>query len=87
MEIFCYGVKRYNYYKWIGIIELLEKLSLDFFNSPFSTNTGTTTKNTSPLDELDYGQTVSTCQELHFISDDYRYTEFSTISDINLNIA
>ena len=87
MGIFCYGVKRYNYYKWIGIRELSEQISLDFFNSPFSTNTENEAKNISPLDELDDGQTVSNCQELHFSSDDYRYTEFSTISDINLNIA
>ena len=87
MKIFSCGVKRYNYYKWIGIRELSEQISLDFFNSPFSTNTENAAKIISPLDELDDGQTVSTCQGLHFSSDDYRYTEFNNIYDITLNIA
>ena len=87
MKIFSYVVNRYNHYKLIGIIELSERLALDFFHSPFSTDTGTKAKNITPLDELDDGETVYTCQALNFSSYAYRYTEASTIYDITLNIA
>ena len=87
MQIFCHCVNRYNYYKFIGIIELSERLALNFFNSPFSTDNGATAKNIPPLDELDDGETVSNCQALHFSSYDYRYTDVSTIYDITLKIA
>ena len=39
-EIFCYGVNRYHYNKYIGIIEISEKLALDLFNNIFTTDTG-----------------------------------------------
>ena len=87
MKIFSYGVNRYSHYKLIGITELSERLALDFFNSPFSTDTGTIAKKIPPLDELYDGETVSNCQALHFYSYDYRYTEVSTIYGITLNIA
>ena len=86
-KILRYGAKRYNYYKLIGIRELLGLLALDLFNSNFSTDTGTTKKNIPPLDELDDGEIVSTCQALHISSYDSRYTEVSTIYYITLNIA
>ena len=86
MQIFCYCVNRYNYYKLIGIRELSERLALDLFNSPLSTDNGTTAKNTPPLDELDDGEKVSTCQAINFSIYAYRYTEVSTIYDITLKI-
>ena len=39
-KIFCYGVNRYHYNKYIGIIEISEKLALDLFNNTFTTDTG-----------------------------------------------
>ena len=53
----------------------------------FSADTGTTAKNTPPLDEVYDGDTVSTCRDLRFSSADSSYTEISTILDITFNSA
>ena len=40
-KLFCYGVKRDHYEKFIGIREFLERLDQDFFNNNFSPASGT----------------------------------------------
>ena len=67
-KLFCCGVKREHSEKLIGIRELLERLALDFLNNHFSTNTETPANNISPPDEVNEGETVSTCRSLHFSS-------------------
>ena len=49
-KLFRYGVKRDHYGKLVGIREFSERLALNCFNNPFSTDTGTTAKNIPPLD-------------------------------------
>ena len=66
--MFHYGVKRDHYEKLIGIRELSERLSQDFFNNNFLTDTGTPENNIPPLDEVNDGETVSTCHAIHFPS-------------------
>ena len=65
-ELFRYGVKRDHYDKLTGIIELSERLAQDFFNNKLSSDRGTPEKNIPPLDEVDDGDTVSTCRALQF---------------------
>ena len=65
-KLFHYGVKIEHYEKLIGIRELSEQLAQDWFNDPFSLETGIPEKNTLPLDEVGEGQTFSTYCELHF---------------------
>ena len=84
-KLFRCGVKRDHYEKFIGIREFLERLAIDCFNSPSSTDTGTLSKNIPPLDEVDEGQTFSTSGALHFYSYIYPSAAASTISDITLN--
>ena len=84
--MFCYGVKRDHYEKLVGIRELSERLAQDCFNNPFSPDRGTPEKNIPPLDELDYGYTVSTCLALHFYRFISHYAAVNTISDMNLNM-
>ena len=67
-KLFCYGVKRYHYEKLIGVRELSERLAQYCLNNPFSPDRGTPAKNIPPLDEVDDGDTVSTCRALHFFS-------------------
>ena len=86
-KIFCYGVKRDHYDKLIDIREFLGRLALDCFNNPFSTDTGTLENNIPLLDEVDDGETVSTCRALHFSSSGSCSTEVSTISNMTLNSA
>ena len=74
-KLFHYGFKRDHYAKLIGMRELLERLSIDFFNNKFSTDTGSLAKNTPLLDKVDDGETVSTWHALNFYSSDYRSTE------------
>ena len=71
----------------IGIREFLEKLAQDSFNNHFSPDSGTPTKNIPPLDEVDDGDTVSTCCALHFSSFTSPSAAVSTISDMTLNSA
>ena len=74
-KLFHCGFKRDHYAKLIGIRELLERLSIDFFNNKFSTDTGSLAKNTTFLDKVDDGETVSTWHALHFSSSDSFSTE------------
>ena len=80
-------VKRDQYEKSIAIRELLERLALDCFNNTFSTDTGNLSNNIRPLDEVDEGDTVSTCCALYFYVSDSTSTEVRNISEINLNSA
>ena len=65
-KMFHCGVKRDHYDKLIGIRELSERIAQDCFNNHFSPDSGTPAKNIPPLDEVDDGDTVSTCHALHF---------------------
>ena len=65
----------------------MERLALDLFNNPISTDTGTLAKNTPPLDEVVKGETVPTFRALHFSSSISPSVASRTISDITLNIA
>ena len=60
-KLFRYGVNRYHYDKLIGIREFSDQLSQYCFNNNVSTDIGTPAKNIPPLDEVDDGDTVSTC--------------------------
>ena len=44
-KLFHYGIKRENYYKFIGIRYFLELLAMDFFSNTFTTDTGMLAKN------------------------------------------
>ena len=86
-KLFCYGNKRDRYDKFIGIREFWEQLALDCFNNHFSTVTGTPAKNIPLLDEVDDGETFSTCRALYFSSSASRSTEVSTIFGLTFNTA
>ena len=86
-KLFRYEVNRDHYDKLIGIREFSERLDQDFYNKSFSLDRGTPAKNIPPLDEVDDGDTVSTCRELHFSSCIYPSAAVSTISDMALNRA
>ena len=86
-KLFCYRVKRKHYDKLIGIRELLERLAQYCFNNKFSPDRGTPSKKMSPLDEVDDGDTVSTCRALQFSSFISPSAAVSTISDMTLNSA
>ena len=86
-KLFRYGVKRDHYEKLIGIKEFSERIAHDLFNNPFSTDRGTPAKKTPPLDEVDDGDTVSTCRAIHFSSCISLSTAVSTIYDMTLNSA
>ena len=77
--LFRYGVKRYHYGKLIGIREFTEQPALDSLNNPFSEHT--------PHNEVDEGETVSTCRALYFSISIFPSAAASTISDININSA
>ena len=84
-KLFYYGFKRHHYEKSICIREFWKQLALDCFYNPFSTDTGTPEKNTPPLDEVDDGETVSTCREVSFPSSNSCSTQFRTIYEITIN--
>ena len=86
-KLFRYGVKRDHYEKLIVIRELLERLAQDCFNDAFSPDRGTPEKNIPPLNEVDDGDTVSTCLALHYSSCISPSAEVSTIYGITLNSA
>ena len=86
-KLFRYGVKRDHYDKLIGIRELLERLAQDCFNNRFSPDRVTPAKNIPTLDEVDDGDTVSTCRALQFSSCISPSAAVSTISDMILNSA
>ena len=86
-KLFRYVVKRDHYDKLIGIREFSEQLAQDCFNNKSSPDRGTPEKNIPPLDEVDDGDTVSTCLALQFSSCISPSTAVSTISDMALNSA
>ena len=86
-KLFCYGVNRDHYDKLIGIRELLEQLAQDCFNNTFSPDIGTPENNIHPLDEVDNGDTVSTCRALNFSRCISPSVAVSTISGMTLNSA
>ena len=69
----------------IGIRELSEQLVQDWFNHKFSPDRGKPAKNIPPLDEVDYGDKVSTCRALRFYSCISPSAAVSIISDMTLN--
>ena len=52
-KLFRCGIKREHYDKFIGIREFSERLAMDCFSNPFTTDTGTLIKNIPSLDEID----------------------------------
>ena len=84
-KLFRYGVKRDNYDKLIGIREFLERLAQYCFNNKFSTDRGNLSNNIPPLDEVDAGDTVSTCRALQFSSFISPSAAVSSISYMTLN--
>ena len=84
LKIFCYGVKRYQYDKFMGIRKFSERLTIDWFNNNFTADTGTPEKK-SLLDEVDFGDTVYNFCALIFPSSASSSTEDSTIYDLDLN--
>ena len=61
------------------------RLAIDFLNNTFITDAGTPEKNISLLDQIDDGETFSTCRSLHFPNSASHFTEVSTISGITIN--
>ena len=86
-KLLCYGVKRDHYEKLIGIREFLERLAQDCFHKNFSPDGGTPEKNIPNLDEVDDGDTVSTCRALQFSSCISPSAAVNTISDMTKNSA
>ena len=87
LDFFRYGVNRYHRDRLIGIRELSERLAQDCFKNPFSPDRGTPTKIIPPLDEVDDGDTVSSCRAINFSSCISPYTLSITIYGTNLNSA
>ena len=81
-KLFNYSVKRYHYKKCFAIRELSKRLDLDLLNNYFLTDTGPPSKSIPLLDEVDDGETVSTCHALHFSSCISPSAAASTVSDI-----
>ena len=86
-KLFCYGVKRDHYDKFIGIREFSERFAQDCFKNTFSPDRGTPENNIPTLDEVDDGDTVYTCRVIHFSSCISPSTAVSTIYDMTLNSA
>ena len=81
-KLFCYGVKRYHYDKFIGIRKFLELIAVDCFNNNFTTDTGNLANNIPSLDNIDNEGTVHTCRRLDYSSSSPRNSEISMILDI-----
>ena len=86
-KLFRYGVKRDHYDKLIGIREFLEQLAQDCFKNKISPDRGTPANKIPPLDEVDDGDTISTCYALQFSSCISPSADVSTISGMTLNSA
>ena len=65
----------------------MKRLALDCFNNILQLILGIRKENIPLLDEVDDGETVSTCRALHFSSSASLSTEVSTISELTLNSA
>ena len=86
-KLFRYGVKRYHYEKLIGIREFSEQLAQDCFNNTFSPDRGNPSNKIYPLDEVDDGDTVTTCRAIQFSSCISPSAAVSTISNMTINSA
>ena len=86
-KLFRCGVKRDHYDKLISIREFSERLAQDFFKNEFSPDRGNPSNNTPPLDEVDYGDTVSTRRAIKFSSCISPSAAVSTILDLTQNSA
>ena len=86
-KLFRSGVKRYHYDKFIGIRELSKRIASDFFNNPFTTDTGTLGNNIPSLDEIDNEGTVFTYRRLNYYSSYPCNSETSTILYITISTA
>ena len=85
METIFYRVNRYHYKKLIGIREFLERISLDWLNNPFTTETGTLSKITPLLDKINDRETFLTHREIIFSSSVSCSMQVSTISYFTTN--
>ena len=85
--MFCYGIKRYHYVKFIGIRELSKQITVDCFNDTFTKDTGNLTKNVPSLDDIDNKGTVFTFWSLNYSSSSPRNSEISPISEITITTA
>ena len=83
-KLFRYGVKRNHYNKFMGIRELLERITSDCFNNYFTTDTGTLADNIPSLDDIDNEGTVSTCRSLNYSSSSPNNSDIRTISGITI---
>ena len=86
-KLFCYGIKRDHYEKFIGIWEFSVKIAVDYFNNTFTTDTGTPAKNTHFLNDIDSEGTVYSFWKLIYSIYPTRNSEISTISDITITTA
>ena len=86
-KLFCYGVKRYHYDKFISIREFSERLAVDCFSNPFTTGTWTPANNIPSLDYIDNKVTVPTCSRLNYSSSSTHNSDISTILDITIAAA
>ena len=86
-KLFRYGVKRDHYDKFIGIMEFSERLAMDCFSNPFTTDTWTPEKNLPSLDDIDNKGTVYTCQRLKYPSSSPQNSDIRTISEITIATA
>ena len=84
-KLFSYGVKRNHYEKLIGIREFLERISLDWLNNPFTTETGTLSKITPLLDKINDREKFLTHREIIFSSSVSCSMQVSTISYFTTN--
>ena len=84
-KLFLNGVKRDDYDKLISIRECLERLGLDCFKNPFSTDTGNPENNIPPLDEVNEVDIAFTFRALHVSIFDSHSIEVGNISYITIN--
>ena len=84
LKLFRYGFKRYRCDNFIGISEFSERLAIDWFSNPFTTDTGTPAKSIPSFDDIDEKFNVSTCLSLKYSSFYCRNSEISTILDITI---
>ena len=67
-KLFCYGVKRDHYDKFISIREFSDLIYVDCFSDNFTKDNGMSSKNIPSLDGIDNEGTVSTCRRLNYSS-------------------
>ena len=65
----------------------MERIAVDCFSNNFTTDTGTTSKNIPPLDEIDNEVTVYIFRRLNYSSSSPCNSDISIISDIMIATA